>query len=80
MSETATTPPPAPPAKFEDFISDQIGASIKVNPKIPSLNKDAHYSEEGAPGPHSDGSPAEKGPSFDNWALGKVVPETTPEQ
>lgn len=63
MSETAAPPTP-PPAKFEDFMSDQIGASLKENPKIPSLNKQAPPPSEESPD-----QPAKP-----------VIPETTPEQ
>ena len=41
MSEQATVAPPAtPPPNFENFLSDQIGASLKENPKMVALNKD----------------------------------------
>jgi hypothetical protein len=68
VSETAAPPTP-PPAKFEDFMSDQIAASLKENPKIPSLNKNAPQEAvvpEGPKGPEGPKRP--------------VIPETTPEQ
>lgn len=67
MSDTTTTTPEPPPAKFEDFMSAQIGTSLKENPKLLSLNKDAQQHTEEAPS-----GPPEPG---------KVsIPETTPEQ
>lgn len=41
MSEQQVAEPPAaPPPSFENFLSDQIGASLKENPKMVALNKD----------------------------------------
>lgn len=74
MSETTQSPPPAeaPPAKFEDFMSDQIKTSLKENPHIPSLNKDAIFQRPPAPElpPHTVPDPGH----------GSKLPETTPEQ
>jgi hypothetical protein len=65
VSETAAPPTP-PPVKFEDFMSDQIAASLKENPKIPSLNKNAPQEAVVSEGPEGPKRP--------------VIPETTPEQ
>jgi hypothetical protein len=49
VSEQATAnPPAAPPPNFENFLSDQIGASLKENPKLVALNKDLPPEERAA--------------------------------
>lgn len=69
MSEQATAAPP--PASFENFMSDQIGASLKENPKLPSLNKDVPPGSPEPPSSFQQPTPAQTTP---------VIPETTPEQ
>lgn len=79
MSETAqappasSAPPPPPPSpRFEDFMSDQIKTSLKENPNMPSLNKDAAAQPPPEPQTHSVPDPGHSS---------KVaLPETTPEQ
>jgi hypothetical protein len=73
VSETATAAPPAapPPPNFENFLSDQIGESLKENPNMVVLNKDLPPAEQ--PSSKSEKQPPQQ-PSQPQ------VPETIPEQ
>jgi hypothetical protein len=77
MSEQQAPPEAPPPARFEDFMSDQIRTSLKENPNMPSLNKDMPPGSQ-PPRPqvqdpgHDDRRPADR-PEVN-------LPETTPEQ
>lgn len=72
MSETATPEaPPPPPASFENFMSDRIAATLKENPHIPSLNKDAAFESSPAP---------QQQPATGTEKAAATLPETTSEQ
>ena len=70
MSEQAAPPAAPPPPNFESFLSDQIGASLKENPKMVALNKDLPPGET-AQQPQPQDRQQHEAPK---------IPETTPDQ
>lgn len=71
MSDQTTAAPPAPPPpNFESFLSDQIGASLKENPKMVALNKDLPPGEQ----------PSQSPPQPQDRQQTPQLPETTPDQ
>jgi hypothetical protein len=76
----AATPPPA----FENFLSDSIGASLKENPKMPSLNKDVPPGQESSvpeqPAEHAEKTKPETSPllpDFSKLAFGQPIEKAT---
>jgi alpha-D-ribose 1-methylphosphonate 5-triphosphate synthase subunit PhnG len=68
MSETAEPPVKEPPAqRFEDFMSDSIGAALKENPKMPAVGEPQK--------PEAEATPQEPKPDVSELKLDKPGPK-----
>lgn len=94
MSASPTTQEPPPkaqePSRFEDFMSDSIGAALKENPNLPATEKERGAApaalQEGTPelkiepAPVSDKAPAAlEAPDFSKLAFGQEIAEKVAE-